>query len=65
LRAGDLVGICGDSITEQKIYSVDIADYLLMCQPKPKLVAKWRTLRDASAAAVVPVQHEIEIKPAP
>jgi lysophospholipase L1-like esterase len=39
LQSGDLVGICGDSITEQKIYSVDIADYLLMCQPQPKLSA--------------------------
>ena len=39
LQPGDLVGICGDSITEQKIYSVDIADYLLMCQPQPKLSA--------------------------
>jgi len=39
LQPGDLVGICGDSITEQKIYSVDIADYLLMCQPQPKLGA--------------------------
>lgn len=39
LRSGDLVGICGDSITEQKLYSVDMADYLLMCQPQPKLSA--------------------------
>ena len=39
LQPGDLVGICGDSITAQKIYSVDIADYLLMCQPQPKLSA--------------------------
>ena len=39
LQPGDLVGICGDSITEQKLYSVDMADYLLMCQPQPKLSA--------------------------
>jgi lysophospholipase L1-like esterase len=39
LQSGDLVGICGDSITEQKLYSVDMADYLLMCQPQPKLSA--------------------------
>jgi lysophospholipase L1-like esterase len=39
LQPGDLVGICGDSITEQKIYSADIAEYLLMCQPQPKLGA--------------------------
>ena len=39
LQPGDLVGICGDSITEQKLYSLYIADYLLMCQPQPKLAA--------------------------
>ncbi|NQT88227.1 SGNH/GDSL hydrolase family protein [bacterium] len=33
LQDGDFVGICGDSITEQKQYSVFIEDYLLMCQP--------------------------------
>jgi lysophospholipase L1-like esterase len=30
---GDTVAICGDSITEQKLYSVFIEDYLIMCQP--------------------------------
>ena len=39
LRAGDMVAICGDSITEQKQYSVFIEDYLLMCQPAPDLKA--------------------------
>ena len=39
LRDGDLVAICGDSITEQKLYSVFIEDYLLMCQPQPNLRA--------------------------
>ncbi len=33
LQAGDFVAVCGDSITEQKQYSVFIEDYLLMCQP--------------------------------
>ncbi|HWB53578.1 MAG TPA: SGNH/GDSL hydrolase family protein [Tepidisphaeraceae bacterium] len=37
LRPGDRVAICGDSITEQKIYSADIEEYLLMCKPQPKL----------------------------
>jgi lysophospholipase L1-like esterase len=37
LADGDLVAVCGDSITEQKDYSVDIEDYLLMCQPAAKL----------------------------
>jgi lysophospholipase L1-like esterase len=39
LAEGDLVAICGDSITEQKDYSVDIEDYLLMCQPADHLQA--------------------------
>ena len=39
LQNGDLVAICGDSITEQKQYSVFIEDYLLMCQPAAGLRA--------------------------
>jgi lysophospholipase L1-like esterase len=39
LRAGDTVAIGGDSITEQKEYSVFIEDYLLMCQPEPNIRA--------------------------
>ena len=39
LQAGDTVAICGDSITEQKLYSVFIEDYLLMCQPAADLKA--------------------------
>ncbi|MEI9960459.1 MAG: SGNH/GDSL hydrolase family protein [Limisphaerales bacterium] len=37
LQSGDSVAICGDSITEQKQYSVFIEDYLLMCQPASEL----------------------------
>jgi len=37
LKSGDLVAVCGDSITEQKEYSVAIEDYLLMCQPAASL----------------------------
>ena len=33
LKPGDTLAICGDSITEQKQYSVFIEDYILMCQP--------------------------------
>lgn len=33
LKQGDGVAICGDSITEQKLYSVFMEEYLLMCQP--------------------------------
>ena len=37
LQAGDFVAVVGDSITEQKQYSVFIEDYLLMCQPAADL----------------------------
>ena len=37
LQPNDVLAICGDSITQQKIYSVDIEDYLLMCQQVPGL----------------------------
>lgn len=33
LKKGDVVAICGDSITEQKMYSAYIEDYILMSQP--------------------------------
>lgn len=39
LQSGDLVAICGDSITEQRLYSVFMQEYLLMCQPAEKLNA--------------------------
>ena len=34
LQKGDFVAIAGDSITEQKQYSVFIEDYLLLCKPQ-------------------------------
>lgn len=37
LKQGDVVAVCGDSITEQKLYSVYIENYLLMCKPKQDL----------------------------
>ncbi len=37
LQSGDMVAVIGDSITEQKQYSVFMEDYLLMCQPLDKL----------------------------
>lgn len=39
LQSGDLVAICGDSITEGKVYSLYMADYLVMCQPATNLQA--------------------------
>jgi lysophospholipase L1-like esterase len=37
LQPNDVLGIAGDSITQQKIYTVFLEDYLLMCQPVPGL----------------------------
>ena len=34
LKDNDVVAVCGDSITEQKLYSMYIEDYLLMCKPR-------------------------------
>ena len=39
LRNGDLVAVCGDSITEQRIYSLYIQQYLLLCQPTQNLMS--------------------------
>src|SRR5208283_5778211 len=39
LHKGDTVAVIGDSITEQKIYSMFIEDYLLMCRPAADLRA--------------------------
>jgi lysophospholipase L1-like esterase len=37
LKPDDYVAIIGDSITEQKMYSIYMEDYLLMCQPASNL----------------------------
>jgi lysophospholipase L1-like esterase len=39
LQSSDVVAICGDSITEQKLYSVFMEEYLLMCQPASQVQA--------------------------
>lgn len=39
LRDGDLVAICGDSITQQRLYSVYLEAYFLACQPAADLQA--------------------------
>ncbi len=39
MKAGDYVAIVGDSITEQRLYSLFMEEYLLMCQPVPRLQA--------------------------
>ena len=39
LHEGDFVAVCGDSITEQRLYAMFIEDYLLMCKPAGDLRA--------------------------
>jgi lysophospholipase L1-like esterase len=39
LKQGDHVAVIGDSITEQRLYSMYIEDYLLMCRPAGDLRA--------------------------
>ncbi|WPJ96731.1 SGNH/GDSL hydrolase family protein [Coraliomargarita algicola] len=38
-RPGDVWAICGDSITQQGVYSVFLESYLLACQPEPAVRA--------------------------
>jgi lysophospholipase L1-like esterase len=40
LRQGDRLAICGDSITEQKMYSRLMEDYLTMCEPELKVTVR-------------------------
>jgi len=40
LRHGDRLAICGDSITEQKMYSRIIEDYLTMCVPELNITVR-------------------------
>src|SRR5215475_5584032 len=40
LQRGDRLAICGDSITEQKMYSRIMEDYLTMCVPELKITVR-------------------------
>jgi lysophospholipase L1-like esterase len=40
LRKGDLLAICGDSITEQRMYSRLMEDYLTMCVPELRVTVR-------------------------
>jgi len=39
VKAGDFVAMCGDSITAQKLYSLYIEDYLVLCRPAENVEA--------------------------
>jgi hypothetical protein len=40
LKKGDRLAICGDSITEQKLYSRIMEDYLTMCAPQLRVTVR-------------------------
>ena len=40
LHRGDRLAICGDSITEQKMYSRILEDYLTMCVPELEVTVR-------------------------
>jgi hypothetical protein len=40
LRAGDRLAICGDSITEQRMYSRIMEDYITVCEPELKVTVR-------------------------
>ena len=46
LKQGDRLAICGDSITEQKMYSRLMEDYLTVCEPALNV-----TVRQCGSAA--------------
>ena len=51
---GDLVAVCGDSITEQRIYSMYLEEYLLACQPAARLQAAEFGWGGETAAGFLP-----------
>ena len=40
LKKGDRLAICGDSITEQKLYSVLLESYLTACLPELEITCR-------------------------
>jgi hypothetical protein len=58
LRQGDRLAICGDSITEQKMYSRLMEDYLTMCVPELKVTVRqygWSGERAPGFLARMPI----------
>jgi len=50
VQSGDVVAVCGDSLTEQGDYSIDIEDYLLMCAP----VTNIKTVQFGDSGGTIP-----------
>ncbi len=60
LQPNDMVAICGDSITEQKLYSVFLEDYFLMCQPAAGLrCAQFGWGGEKAGGFLARIDHEV------
>jgi lysophospholipase L1-like esterase len=59
LKDGDYVAVVGDSITEQKLYSVMIEDYLLMCQPHKLTVSQFGWSGETSWGFAARMQNDM------
>jgi lysophospholipase L1-like esterase len=65
LRPGDYVAVIGDSITEQRLYSRDIEEYLLMCKPAANLrVTQFGWCGETAPGFAVHMANEILSFPA-
>jgi len=63
LKAGDTVEVIGDSITEQKLYSVMIEDYLLMCQPTKVRVMQFGWSGEQASGLLSRIADPLTFKP--
>src|SRR5260370_40087665 len=54
LKTGDRLAICGDSITEQRMYSRIIEDYLAMCAPELNVSVRQYGWSGEKAAGFLP-----------
>jgi len=60
IQAGDYVAVIGDSITEQKLYSLFIEEYLLMCKPVPDLkVTQFGWGGETASSAAARLAHDV------
>ena len=60
IQAGDYVAMIGDSITEQKLYSLFIEEYLLMCKPVPDLkVTQFGWGGETASSAAARLAHDV------
>lgn len=59
LKDGDTLAICGDSITEQRLYSVMIEDYILMCQPAKVQVTQFGWGGEQATGFLSRMNHDV------